>query len=65
MSKEIDHEGTPQIVCPYCGYIDQDSWEIAGDDECGEADCGECGRSFYWSHYVRVTYTTRTKEAQP
>ena len=28
MSKEIVHEYTQNITCPYCGYEDIDSWEV-------------------------------------
>lgn len=26
---EIDHDDTTNIVCPYCGYEDYDSWEVS------------------------------------
>jgi hypothetical protein len=28
MNEEIDTEYKDDIICPYCGYKHQDSWEI-------------------------------------
>lgn len=55
MSKEIDHEFTDEIVCPYCGYEDVDSWEYSDD---GVAECPDCDREFEYLRNIRVTYTT-------
>lgn len=53
--KEIDHEYTSQITCPYCGWEDKDSWE-AGDS--GNMECDRCGTEFHFEKDVRVTYST-------
>lgn len=55
-TEEIKHEGTDFIVCPFCGYEVQDSWECA---DSGEFDCYGCDRTFFFERQVEVTYTTR------
>lgn len=60
---EIDHEYTKDIVCPYCGHRERDSWEISGneDGKSSEVECSECSKAFYYECHVRVTYTTEKK----
>lgn len=50
MKKEIEHDFTSEITCPYCGYKDRDCGDIGGsdgysgaDNDLGEQDCGH-----YW-----------------
>lgn len=42
------------IICPYCGAEDVDSWEHR--DEGGDVECWECEKKFRWSRDCRVTY---------
>ncbi|HDK7182970.1 TPA: hypothetical protein PTV74_002117 [Clostridium botulinum] len=57
--KEIDHEYTNEIVCPFCGYEFIDSWEYGdGEEDLGLIECNECGKSFYANREVLVTYST-------
>lgn len=57
--REIDHEYTKEVVCPYCGYEFSDSWEINSNDEnLGLIDCDECGKSFYGQRDIDITYIT-------
>lgn len=56
MEKEIDHEYTSNIVCPYCGHEYQDSWET--EEDYGTQECGECDKKFSYSRNVTVEYTT-------
>jgi len=44
------------MVCPYCGHAQSDSWEFDRDD--GEAECGDCDRTFRYSRYVEITFST-------
>jgi transcription elongation factor Elf1 len=44
------------LICPYCGQTDLDAWELQNGSECGETDCGSCGREFRWSTYTSITY---------
>lgn len=61
--KEIDHENTANIVCPYCGYEDMDSWEFKGDsDEELEHECDRCGETFLATRFISVSYYTRKTE---
>ena len=57
---------THNAVCPYCGYVERDSWEISLGDGYGEGDgehtCGECDRDYYVSRHVHVTYNTKPVE---
>ena len=49
-----------EIICPYCGYKFQDSWEF--NDEDGkeqEVDCPECDKEFTMWTEVEITYSTR------
>lgn len=44
--------------CPYCGYVNLDSWELGDGDgeECGETECGECEKRFLWSRRIAITF---------
>lgn len=53
----FDHEDTNEIVCPYCGYEQCDSWE-AGE---GDNDCPECHKVFEVERIMSVTYNTSKK----
>lgn len=48
------------IICPYCGNVDEDSWEYSDDE--GEIDCGRCGREFNYTRDIAVKYTTTPKK---
>jgi hypothetical protein len=49
-----DTEHTSQIVCPHCGYVSSDSWEMSE----GEQRCNDCDLDYEVSRYTDVTYTT-------
>lgn len=62
MSEPIDCEYQPHIVCPYCGYVHQDSWEIDdGTSECLEVECGNCELEFDVTVDRSVDYTSKPK----
>lgn len=50
------------IICPYCGYEDTDSWEWNENYE--YYDCPDCGEEFRVERYVEVTYSTFKKECK-
>ena len=52
---EIEHEGTNEIVCPWCGYEALDSWEMS---DSGDTTCAECKKGFMYAREVAVTYIT-------
>ena len=53
---EWDCSGTDEMVCPYCGEEQSDSWEVPADD--GDMSCGHCSRTFRYTRNVSVSYTT-------
>jgi DNA-directed RNA polymerase subunit RPC12/RpoP len=56
---EIDHRYTDEVVCPYCGYEFEDSWEFfTNDQEDTEIDCDECDKTFVASRNITITYST-------
>lgn len=62
MMDEFDHTLTEEIVCPYCGEIESDSWEYNGDD--GEIECSNCEQTYAYTRVVDISYTTVPKEEQ-
>ena len=48
-----------EIVCPYCGYTERDSWELTDDD--GENTCGRCDSEYEYTRNVSITYSTIPK----
>lgn len=56
MKTEIDHEYTDNIVCPYCGGEETDSWEFHEDS--GDINCGSCHKEFHYERDISVSYTT-------
>lgn len=56
---EIDTDNDDELICPHCGHEQGDSWEH-GDE--GEADCGNCEKSFHFTcEYTRNYTSSRTK----
>lgn len=52
---------TDEIVCPYCGHEDEESYEYgegALDEDLGLIQCEECASYFYARRHVETTYTT-------
>lgn len=58
--KEIYHEWTDLITCPYCGYQVIDSWEYdgEGDGESGEILCVRCAENYRYDVSMIINYTT-------
>ena len=57
------NESTDEIVCPYCGRIETDSWEEQPDEEdLGELECQTCFETYIAERYVSVTYSTEMIE---
>lgn len=48
---------TNELVCPYCGYREDESWEIRETD-CDEFECSSCGKAFMYSAEVRLEFTS-------
>ncbi len=60
VSAGFDHEYTDEVVCPHCGYVHGDSWEMRD----GETDCPDCEKSFTMERNVSVTYSTEKLKAK-
>lgn len=58
-----EFDDTDEIVCPYCGHRYEDSYECGGSDEYFEEECEDCGREFYVTRIIDISYGTKPKEA--
>lgn len=50
---------TEDMVCPFCGFRDEYSWECDIDESGEEVDCPCCGRTFIASAEKEIKYTTK------
>jgi hypothetical protein len=57
----IETDRTDEPVCPYCGHVMRDAWEIERDDAVVTCEGDGCGRDYHCSRYTTVTYTTSKK----
>lgn len=58
--KEIDTQGTDEIVCPHCGREYDDSWEFG---ESGVVTCCDCDKNFWFeAEYTTHYYARPIKE---
>ena len=56
---------TREPVCPYCGHVERDAWEIDfGNSEIAEFDCGSCGKTMVVIQSITVYYSTRKAEGR-
>lgn len=49
-----DTQYTHEVVCPHCGHVHTDSWEMTE----GEGSCAHCDNYFTMSRDVTTTYST-------
>ena len=56
---------TDEIICPYCGHVQINSWEKAPDENNDNVVCGTCSRNFYVSKWVEVTYNSIPNDIHP
>ena len=55
----LDNEHTDEIVCPYCGRIFTDSWEVdSGEEDLGSIHCMTCWNIFTAERNIIITYST-------
>lgn len=60
---DIECEGTDEVVCPYCGYEFEASWEFFQDhSNTTDIECMGCDKTFECEQEVVVSYTTSKKE---
>ena len=62
LNKCFPFEYTNDMLCPFCGDIQDDVWEMTNGKEDGSTDCQHCGNEFQWQEFTTTTYTTRAKE---
>jgi hypothetical protein len=60
VEKEYNNEDL--ITCPYCGYENEDSWEVQISDE--DYECGECNEKFILEVEQRTLYSTKRKDCE-
>lgn len=61
--KDPDCNDTPDVICPYCGTKQSDSWELFLDgDDMIKAECEGCTKTFSVVQYVSVTYSSYKEE---
>jgi len=53
--EDLDTSYTEFVTCPWCGYEEQDSFELEDD---GEYDCNSCGEPFVVCRIVNINYST-------
>jgi hypothetical protein len=61
-----DTDFTINPVCPYCGHVERDAWEIDfGEGTDGDADtsCSGCGEDYFVQRHVTVSYSTSKPSA--
>ena len=54
-----EHESSDEIICPYCEYEFNDSFEIeGGEEDLGEIDCYNCDKAFSAQRNYSISYST-------
>lgn len=60
----MSRKATP--VCPHCGQIERDAWEIdfgGGAEGDAEVTCGSCGEDYHVCREIDVYYTSSPLKA--
>lgn len=60
---EDDTSYTDETICPYCGYKNEDSFELSDDEE--TVVCCRCDSEFNYERIVTIQYTTTRKVSIP
>ena len=56
---ELDTKYTDELVCPWCGEVDDASCEhFESNSECTVVECGSCEKQFDATRHVSVNYST-------
>ncbi len=66
MHPKISNKMTDFPVCPHCGHVEQDAWEIdfgPGLDGDTHHWCGSCGKEYYVERLTTVYYSTTIVDA--
>lgn len=57
--EEVEETSEEEFTCPYCGYVDEDAFELPDD---GEIDCPQCHSKIKYQREVTVTYNVEPVE---
>lgn len=57
-SKKHDCDLTDNIVCPWCGFEDRDSWDYEFRQGKTECWCADCGKEITVFENISVSYTS-------
>lgn len=62
MNKRFDTEdetdNSEGLECPYCGWVDKDSWELGdGGEGIGEIECSDCEKTIAWERHISINYS--------
>lgn len=52
----VEGQFADEPICPYCGCEQCDAWEVSWDS--GTMECDGCEKTFTYSRYTHVKYTT-------
>lgn len=55
---DLDLAYNPAPVCPHCGHVMKDAWELGEPERTREVDCGACDEPYLVSGHVSVTWST-------
>lgn len=56
------HEYEDEPICPYCGHVERDAWEISFQtDDCITHACNSCGEDYTLTRHVSVSYSSGKK----
>lgn len=60
-NKKVDKKGTldEDFICPYCGYVDEDAFEL--EDE-GITKCNRCGSEIEYERIVTIEWLVKPKK---
>ncbi len=62
---KLDTDGTDMPICPHCGHVEKDPWELPfkGCDGDIEASCDACGLDYFLTRDCKFTYSSKIVEA--
>jgi uncharacterized Zn-finger protein len=61
---DLDCKYNDEPVCPYCGHIYTDAWELGDCGDGTEVECGKCEKEFKVFSDRHITYNTYKLEQE-
>lgn len=59
MSKPSESSYEDYPICPYCGDVDRDAWELdLTDEQTYEHECPACDKVYMITCHVSIAYTS-------